>query len=296
MTDLCFAYGSNTNLAAWRNWCLDRGYDPNCIEPVGPARLPDMSLVFNYYSPGWDGGALNVRRRIGGFIDGLLFRASPRGWAALDAKEGVRGGYYERVPRTVVLPDGEATAAIVYEVCVPRRAGFVRPAEAYLDIVRQGFAEQGFDTAPLEAAAQGGDGCHVLADVFAYGTLMRDELRHGCAEALGLHSVTPAETFGRLYDLGEYPALSLGSPAAAVKGELLRFKEIERALTGLDAIEDARSGCAPGGLYRRTIITATGQADQPVSAWAYVMETAQVADVPMIKAGDWRHSASSRAE
>ncbi len=280
-TDLCFAYGTTTDT-------VDRGgrnsVDPDGISRLGTALLPDRCLAFDS-APVRRGGVLNVRARIGGYVQGVLLRA---GRDALDSKEGAHGSY-RRVSRTVILPSGAAVAAIVHELAETDPGTFVPPSDKYVDAVRRFLASHFIDAAPLVAAARDGEGGHVLADVFAYGTLMRGEALHPPAVRTGLVSVTPARTSGRLHDFGAYPGMALESADTGrpVQGELLTFADPAVALPMLDRIEEARPGCAPGGPYRRTIVTVTDVSGRARLAWAYVVERTRVASAPIIASGSW---------
>src|SRR5271168_2880219 len=88
MAQLYFAYGSNLDNTDWAAWCTRNGFDPGCIQAIGPAVLPDVELVFDYHSQGRCGGVLNLRPRLGQCVDGMLFEVSDEGNEALDAKEG----------------------------------------------------------------------------------------------------------------------------------------------------------------------------------------------------------------
>ncbi len=268
---LCFAYGSDTNQEEWQDWCARNAVDPGSLSPAGAALLPDRCLAFEHCSDVRGGGTLNVRARVGGYVEGVVLRVASSGWSALDRKHGFPD-LYERVSRTVILPGGAAATAIVYELAGHRTRAFARPADDHLGIVR------------------GEEGCHVLADVFAYGTLMQGEVRHAPAARAGLVSVSAARAPGRLRDFGAYPGLVLAAEGAGrdVQGELLAFRDAARALPALDRIEGARPFCAPGALYRRTIVTVTDASGRPRRAWAYVIEAARAAAAPVIASGSWR--------
>lgn len=284
----CFAYGSNTDAADWRRWCDTQGIDAGGVQPVGTALLPDHALCFDYFSRGRGGGALNLRHRPGGYVEGVLLQADAAGWAALDRKEGAPD-WYQRVQRTAILADGTAQPVATYVVAPHRLRAHCPPSDAYRDIVCRGFAAHGLDPAPVLAAAEHGEGCHPLPWVFTYGTLMRGESNHQVASGApgGLLEAVPARATGRLHDLGAYPGLAL-DPAVPVAGELLRFGDIAAALVAMDALEDALPMGAPGGMYRRTILAVTDAAGRRRRAWAYVMEAAALAGAPVIAAGDWR--------
>ena len=281
-----FAYGSNTDEQDWRDWCARHGHDPAAIRPIGPGILPDARLAFDFFSPSRGGGALNFQSRLGGFIEGVVLEVSEAGWRMLDQKEGAPHAYQRRT-RHIILPDGEALEAIAYQVVPERQQGFVAPPEPYLNAVQRGFASHGLHPDPLEAAARGEEGCHHLPDVFVYGTLMQGGFWHGPAAKAGIAAITPAQANGTLFDLGDYPALTLGA-ATPIQGEILTFKDIATALPILDEIEDAAPDGGTSGMYRRTIMTVTDQAGQRRRAWAYVMAPESLGAAPIIASGDWR--------
>jgi gamma-glutamylcyclotransferase (GGCT)/AIG2-like uncharacterized protein YtfP len=288
MPDLCFAYGSSADEEAWRGWCARNAVDPGGISPGSAALLPDRCLAFES-DPTSRGGVLTVRARIGGYVQGVLFRVASAGRDALE-REARASGPYQPVSRTVILPDGAAVAAIVYERAASGPRAVAPPTDDDLRLVRRFLAVHGIDAAPLEFAARCEEGCHVLLDVFAYGTLMQGEVRHAPAVRADLLSVTPAHTRGRLHDLGSYPAMVLDGTAAAreVEGEILTFADAATALPMLDRIEGARPDCVPGGPYRRTIVTVTDASGRARPAWAYVVERVRVASAPIIPSGSWR--------
>jgi gamma-glutamylcyclotransferase (GGCT)/AIG2-like uncharacterized protein YtfP len=281
-----FAYGSNTDATDWRAWCARTGHDPAALRPISTGILPDARLAFDFFSKGRGGGVLNFQPRLGGFVEGVVLEVSEAGWRALDQKEGVPNAYQRRA-RHIILPDGQALEAIAYQVIPERQQGHVAPPLAYLNAVRRGFAAHGLHPHPLEAAARGEEGCHALADVFVYGTLMQGGFWHGPAAQAGIAAITPGQAAGTLFDLGDYPALTLGEPTP-IQGEILTFQDIAKALPVLDEIEDAAPDGAASGMYRRTIITVTDRAGQHRRAWAYVMAPENLAGAPIIASGNWR--------
>ena len=281
-----FAYGSNTDERDWRDWCARNGHDPAAIRAIGPGILPDTRLAFDFFGRGRGGGVLNFQPRLGGFIEGVVLEVTEAGWQALDQKEGAPRAYQRR-ERHIILPDGQALEAIAYQVVPERQQGFVAPPAAYVQAVRRGFATHGLHPHPLEAAARGGEGCHHLPDVFVYGTLMQGGFWHGSAARAGITAITPALATGTLFDLGDYPALTLGV-ATPIRGEILTFQDIATALPILDEIEDAAPDGGTSGMYRRTIMTVTDQAGRRRRAWAYVMAPESLGAAPIIASGDWR--------
>jgi gamma-glutamylcyclotransferase (GGCT)/AIG2-like uncharacterized protein YtfP len=281
-----FAYGSNTDAADWRDWCARHGHDPSALRPVGTGLMPDAQLRFDFFGKGRGGGVLNFQPRLGGYVEGVLLEVTEPAWRALDQKEGVPQAYQPRL-RQIITATGNAEAAIAYQVRPERCENFVTPSAKYVEIICRGFATHGLNTAPVVAAARNGEGCHVLSDVFVYGTLMQGGFWHGPAQAAGITAITPAHAQGRLHDLGDYPALTLAD-RAPVQGEILTFRDIAAALPILDEIEDAAPEGADTGMYRRTIITATDTMGQTRRAWAYVMSPERLRDAPIITTGDWR--------
>ena len=281
-----FAYGSNTDAEDWRDWCARNGHDPAAIRPIGPGILPDTRLAFDFFGRGRGGGVLNFQPRLGGFVEGVVLEVTEAGWQALDQKEGAPHAYQRR-ERHIILPDGQALEAIAYQVVPERQQGFVVPPAAYVQAVRRGFATHGLHPHPLEAAARGGEGCHHLPDVFVYGTLMQGGFWHAPAAKAGITAITPAQATGTLFDLGDYPALTLGD-ASPIQGEILTFQDIAKALPILDEIEDAAPDGAASGMYRRTILTVTDEAGHRRRVWAYVIPLESLGPAPIIASGDWR--------
>lgn len=281
-----FAYGSNTDAADWRAWCARTGHDPAAVRPIGTGILPDARLAFDFFGKGRGGGVLNFQPRLGGFVEGVVLEVSDAGWRALDQKEGVPNAYQRR-QRHIILPDGQALEAIAYQVIPERQQDHIAPPLAYLNAVRRGFAAHGLHPRPLEAAALGAEGCHALADVFVYGTLMQGGFWHGPAAKAGITAITPAQATGTLFNLGDYPALSLGS-VAPISGEILTFQDIASALPILDEIEDAAPEGAASGMYRRTILNVTDATGTRRRAWAYVMAPEKLSGASIITSGDWR--------
>lgn len=293
MTDLYLAYGSNADPEDWAAFCKRFRFDPDCIQPLGPALLPDVRLAFHYYSHGRRGGALDIVDCVGSVVEGVLFQVTPEGWDALDAKEG-SPDYYEQITRTAILPDGSAVAVSTYVVTPHRQQGFVAPAAEYLAIVRRGLAGYGIAPGPLDAAASNGSDGGMLGELFIYGTLMRGEGLHDAIAAATDAEIRPASTHGTLHDLGAYPALTIpGRSPTHVAGECVALRDVGQALARLDEIEGARPCGATGGLYRRTVVD-TQIDGRSQRAWAYVMDRSDDDDAPIIASGSWRdrrHSA-----
>ncbi|ACY49855.1 Gamma-glutamylcyclotransferase family protein YtfP [Vibrio alginolyticus] len=107
--------------------------------------------------------------------------------------------------------------------------------------------------------------------VFVYGTLRKGECNHhflSSAQFLGQHE-TDAQF--ALYDLGPYPALSVGQ--RSIQGEVYLIDD--ETLSELDKLEDV-----PVEYRRESIVTPFGQ------AWIYLyQDTEQLTEE--IASGDW---------
>lgn len=282
---LYFGYGSNLDLDELDGFCREQGLPLGLFEPIGLAALPDRELAFSRRSSPkrWNGGVLDVRSRRGQLARGMLFRVRDEaGWEALDRKEGVRAGAYERLETVALRSDGSTAPVRTYTVRTPE--AFVEPSARYVDVVRRARARWGLDTDELERAAtneprRGGS-------VFVYGTLLRGECREACVRTPALRSVSAAECTGELVDLGEYPGLRVGTERRVV-GELLTFDALEAVLEELDAIEEFHGFEALGAEHlfeRRYVTVRAGGEERP--AWVYVVSAARSG--PVIESGCWR--------
>ena len=107
----------------------------------------------------------------------------------------------------------------------------------------------------------------LICHVFVYGTLKRGQLREGMWPHQPLR-VTVAETRGRLYDLGPYPALVTGEDR--VGGEIWEFspQHMSRTLSVLDEIEGYAGG--PDDLYERVVLHCTTEGAETLAAFSYL--------------------------
>ncbi len=149
------------------------------------------------------------------------------------------------------------------------------------------------------------DSVDTVISVFVYGTLKRGFANHDrfCRNAI---DIQPATVWGRLYDLGAYPALEVPDesilahgttdpladaaiqarhaaqmPACAsntppagdwdpIHGELMTFPDPARNLPPLDYLEGFRPGRS--SMYQRVLVPTRG--DFPtIPAWVYVMSS-----------------------
>ncbi|MGB8329331.1 MAG: gamma-glutamylcyclotransferase [Polyangiales bacterium] len=265
---LYFAYGSNLDSESWMRWCETRGYAPASIEALGPAWLPDHELVFHYRSRLRKGGALDLRPLRGSTIPGALFRVHD--WEALDAKEGVSGGYYRRVPVTALTDDGRAHAATAYRVCDARIGDFVAPEPDYQEMVLRGLTRFGHGHAAFVAAAHGAPAPMRPAEIFAYGTLMSGEPSHHLLAPRVRRAHGAAQVLGAsLVQLDWYPGLILRGGDGTVHGELYELGDVAAALGELDSYEDFAGYDREHSLYRRSLVSAVTSGG-PRLAWTYV--------------------------
>jgi gamma-glutamylcyclotransferase (GGCT)/AIG2-like uncharacterized protein YtfP len=119
-----------------------------------------------------------------------------------------------------------------------------------------------------------------------YGSLMSS---FPTQEVLGLQNrmilVGQCKLHGKLYDLGEYPGLIIGSEGnQLVSAELYRFADPE-ILSVLDDFEDYKAGNEQESLYIRVLVNV----HEPfLKAWVYVYNR-NVSDSKRIKHGSWEN-------
>ncbi|MBI2434256.1 MAG: gamma-glutamylcyclotransferase [Candidatus Hydrogenedentes bacterium] len=286
MGNLYFAYGSNLNLEHLHDWCRSHGFTAAELHPKYQACLPDHELVFNYGSSRWDGGVLNLRRRPGQLVEGMVFEADEQTWKALDRKEGAPA-CYERFEATV-LCDGEELQVRTYRVVPDKTSDFVEPSSPYIEVVRKGLYDWKLRDTMLMAAARGERPRHQVDGVFVYGTLMRGEGRFHLLERYGLKCSLLAETPGILLDLGDFPGIVFSrGPERWVQGEFCRIRRIEDAIRILDQCEGFTGFGNAGSLYRRTLILVGVGEGRVRRAWTYVYNGPKDGS-PIIECGDWR--------
>ena len=108
--------------------------------------------------------------------------------------------------------------------------------------------------------------------IFVYGTL-----KQGCGNHHRIFGgydikITPAWTYGKLYDLGWYPAMTVGTDK--VYGELIEFNNPE-ILKRVDYLEGFKGENHPHNYYERRLVDVfVGGAT--VKAWVYFLSVKQV--------------------
>lgn len=265
--DLYFAYGSNLNRDDWRQWCDANGFFTDALQYRSVGYLPDYDVRFSYRSVGRGGGVLNIKPRKGQIVPGVIFEVNDDGWNALDRKEG---SPYKRIQTTVLDDLGREIAVQTYQVRGEGREPFVKPSHEYLNIVLDGLGSHDLPRRGVEAAANGKHAPPMVDAFFVYGTLMRCEERFLALRDCDLRCILLAQTFGRLIDLGAYPALvDLGATGSMVHGEFMRVGALEEAIRLLDEIEDFRGFGRSDSLYRRTLCQVDVGEARIRRAWTY---------------------------
>lgn len=285
---LYFAYGSNLNHEDRKSWLSTRGFDPDCMEPVATAWLPDHDVRFSLWSSARQGGVLDIVPRSGQAVAGMLFRMTDIGWAAMHEKEGVREGHYEPHPVTVLDPDGNEVRCLTYRVREEAVQPFVNPNPTYARIVVAGLKSCGMPTEAVEAAATGQTPPWLIRDLFVYGTLMDGECRSPYLTRFRLPEKERGHVAGRLILLDDYPGLiRVDGVPARVRGEIIRLKEVGPALQVLDVVEGFAGFGKPDPLFRRTIWSVKRNDGQsPSWAWGYAWAGSETAG-PAISSGNW---------
>jgi gamma-glutamylcyclotransferase (GGCT)/AIG2-like uncharacterized protein YtfP len=289
-----FVYGSNLSPDEIRGWLARHGLDATHCRPLGAALLPDHELSFGYRSERREAGALDLRPRRGSVVQGALLAPTARGWEALDAKEAVAAGAYERRDVEVVLPDGGLRDATTYVVTEGRRREHQSPDEGYLRTVEAGYARWGHDPAPLRRAAAGEPGALHVDAVFVYGTLLRGESNAHVLHGPGVRRVVDAALDGAtLHETpNPYPVMRLGGVAAVI-GELVEVHDVEAMLGPLDALEDFTGYGRSDRMYHRTLVRVRVEGGERL-AWTYVAGETLAPGAP-IASGSWRAHRAARA-
>ena len=121
--------------------------------------------------------------------------------------------------------------------------------------------------------------------LFVYGTL-RHGGSHDMARLLPTAvRISGARMRGRLFDLGDYPALVADATAGWVEGEIYAIPE--QGWSTLDALEDVVSATHPQGEYLRVWGSAHDAHGKPLQCQVYVANPAVMRLDRPIAGGDW---------
>ena len=111
-----------------------------------------------------------------------------------------------------------------------------------------------------------------MTTLFTYGTLKRGFQNHHRIFSDYDRKITPAWTYGKLYDLGYFPALTDGNNK--VYGELIEFDN-PAILKRVDYLEGFRCVNHPHNYYERRMVDVFMGSDT-VNAWMYFLSEEQV--------------------
>lgn len=295
MNQYYFAYGSNLNGADWDRWCERNNFPTGLLEPVGHSvYLPDYRLSFSHYSSSRGGGALNVHPEVGSVVQGQLFRVvDPRGWEALDRKEGAPFCYQRQTVQVLDTQRGCQTVQ-TYIKPIEGQPEHYEPTEEYLSIVLEGMKKFFIPTVNVQQLVdpEKYGQPRPLDSLFVYGTLMRNEQRFF---ALGdqIYCALLAEVPGNLYDLGSYPGLvNPSGPDEWVQGDFFRITNLATILPQLDWIEGFRGFGERGSLFSRRLVDVHVGDGKVRLAWVYVKEGTP--EGRLIRKGCWRRHQNVR--
>jgi len=121
--------------------------------------------------------------------------------------------------------------------------------------------------------------------LFVYGSLKFGENNHNRIFSGYDIKVRPAWTYGKLYDLGYFPAMTEGENK--VYGELIEFDDIE-ILRKIDYLEGYRGENSNFNFYDRKEIEIFADKNE-VRAWAYFLNKSKIieSDGELITSGVW---------
>jgi len=121
--------------------------------------------------------------------------------------------------------------------------------------------------------------------IFVYGTLKKGFPNHHRIFGGYDIKITPACTYGKLYDLGWYPAITVGTDK--VFGELIEFDNPE-ILQKVDYLEGYKGENHQHNYYERREVDVF-MGSNSVKAWVYFMNSDRVKRniSKLIKSGKW---------
>ena len=122
--------------------------------------------------------------------------------------------------------------------------------------------------------------------LFAYGTLAAENAPPKIAGTVKkLKCIGEGFIFGRLYNLGEYPAAVLGtSPRSKIFGKIYELPDDPRLLDRLDAYEEFDSEHPGKSLFVRRQASINRSNKQKVKGWVYDYN-GDVSSLPRIRNG-----------
>ncbi|MBL7110106.1 MAG: gamma-glutamylcyclotransferase [Candidatus Marinimicrobia bacterium] len=124
-----------------------------------------------------------------------------------------------------------------------------------------------------------------MTTLFTYGTLKQGFGNHDRIFGGYDIKITPAWTYGKLYDLGYFPALTEGNNK--VYGELIEFDN-PAILKRVDYLEGYRGENSNYNFYERRDIQVFTDKNE-VTAWAYFLNKSKIIefDGELITSGVW---------
>ena len=112
--------------------------------------------------------------------------------------------------------------------------------------------------------------------VFVYGTLKKGFSNHDRIFAGYDIKITPAWTYGELYDLGHFPAMTEGNNK--VNGELIEFED-PGILRKIDRLEGYVGRNNPDNFYDRLEVDVFVDSNTPITTWIYLMTNKKIQDI-----------------
>ena len=129
--------------------------------------------------------------------------------------------------------------------------------------------------------------------LFVYGTLRRGGNNDIARLVPDATFIVEASMRGRLYDLGEYPALVADENAGWVAGEI--YAVPDPGWAALDALEEIVTPERPDGYYFRVVANVRTGASTEISCEVYVANPATLRLDRLIECNDWMKHAAHRA-
>jgi gamma-glutamylcyclotransferase (GGCT)/AIG2-like uncharacterized protein YtfP len=281
-----FGYGSNLNRRHWKEWCVQHGFADADMAPVGHGYLIDHQLVFPRRSFGWRGGVLGMVPLAGAVVEGMLFDVTVEQLEALDLKEGVSFGAYDRIMVKVQTETGDLVEAITYFARSEGLNKQVPPSPAYLQTVAEGFETWGLPLADVLSAADAWPTLPNVSHIAVYGTLRMGGSR---GQVLDDHAVErlACTLDGVLIDFGDYPGLArTTSPLDKVIAEAVVIRDMRKAIEICDSIEGFSLPGCPYNLFERRLTNIHTACGETIRSWYYQFSKV-VRDATFVNGGDW---------